>query len=69
MPVSPSELPFAFGVGFPELIVIAVIFVLLFGASRLPKIARGIGQSVVEFKKGIKEGEEDPDKKKIDDKS
>jgi TatA/E family protein of Tat protein translocase len=39
-----------------ELIVILVILMLLFGATRLPKLARSIGQSATEFKTGLKEG-------------
>ena len=52
---------FAFmGVGTQELLIIGVIAVLLFG-TRLPKIARSLGQSVTEFKKGVREIESDVD--------
>ncbi len=48
---------FAFiGIGTNELLIFAVIALLLFG-TRLPKIARSFGQSVTEFKKGIREAE------------
>ena len=40
-----------------ELILILLVVVLLFGAKKLPELARGIGQSVKEFKKGVKEAD------------
>jgi len=43
--------------GLPELLVILVIIVLIFGANRLPQLARGLGSSVKNFKEGMKEGE------------
>lgn len=45
--------PFAFieGIGGPELMMIMFVVLLLFGANRLPELARGMGKSVREFKK------------------
>ena len=54
-----SGLAFLQNIGFPELLVILLIVLLLFGAKRLPEIARGLGKSLHEFKKGIKEIETD----------
>lgn len=44
--------------GVPELMIIFLIIIVLFGASRLPQIGKGIGEGIRNFKKGIKEGEE-----------
>ncbi len=46
----------------PELLVILVIAFLIFGAKRLPDIAKGIGKSIGEFKKSIKEVNEEENK-------
>ncbi|HSJ51469.1 MAG TPA: twin-arginine translocase TatA/TatE family subunit [Actinomycetota bacterium] len=43
----------------PEWIVVAVVLVLLFGAKKLPELARSVGKSTSEFKKGISEGAAD----------
>lgn len=43
-------------IGLPELIIILVILLLLFGATRLPKLARSIGESAGELQKGIQTG-------------
>lgn len=51
------------GLGAPELLIILVIFMLIFGAAKLPKLARSLGESSKEFKKGLAEGaaaEEEP---------
>lgn len=47
-------------IGPPEMFVIAAAVVLLFGARKLPELARSLGSSVTQFKKGLKEGEEEP---------
>lgn len=47
------------GLGMQELIIILVILLLLFGSTRLPQLAKGMGKSIREFKKGINEGESD----------
>jgi sec-independent protein translocase protein TatA len=47
-----------FGLGTQELIVILIIIVVLFGATKLPQIGSGIGQAIKNFKKSVKEGDE-----------
>jgi len=47
-----------FGLGTQELVVILIIIVVLFGATRLPQIGSGIGQAIKNFKKSVREGDE-----------
>ena len=47
------------GLGVPELLVILVIIVFLFGANRLPELATGLGKSIKNFKEASKEGDSD----------
>lgn len=42
-----------FGLGLPELVIILVILLLLFGSTKLPKLARSIGESAGELQKGF----------------
>lgn len=44
------------GIGAPEILLFLLVLLLLFGASRLPKLARSMGQAGKEFKSGLKEG-------------
>ncbi|MBF0618829.1 MAG: twin-arginine translocase TatA/TatE family subunit [Candidatus Omnitrophica bacterium] len=48
-----------FGIGMPELLVILLICLLVFGAEKLPDIGKAMGKTISEFKKAMKEGEED----------
>ncbi|MBI4844771.1 MAG: twin-arginine translocase TatA/TatE family subunit [Nitrospirae bacterium] len=47
-----------FGLGASELIIILVIVVILFGATRLPQIGKGIGEAIRDFKKALSEPKE-----------
>ena len=42
--------------GFPELVIILIIIIMIFGANRLPEIGRGIGKGIRNFKDATKEG-------------
>ena len=44
-----------FGLGFPEIILILVIVVLIFGTSRIPELGRGLGEGIRNFKKSVKD--------------
>jgi len=49
-----------FGVGVWQILIVLLVLLLLFG-TRLPSLARSLGQSIVEFKKGVKEIEDKTD--------
>jgi sec-independent protein translocase protein TatA len=50
-------------IGGQELLIIALLIFLLFGATRLPQLAKALGQSKKAFREGIEEGERDDAKK------
>jgi sec-independent protein translocase protein TatA len=57
------------GLGAPELVIILVILLVLFGGSKLPSLAKGLGQSIKEFKTASKDepvSEKPADPKKIE---
>jgi sec-independent protein translocase protein TatA len=43
-------------IGAPELLILLLVVLLIFGGTKLPKLARSMGQAQTEFKRGIKEG-------------
>ena len=56
------------GIGWQEILLFLIILLLLFGATKLPQLARALGKSLNEFKKGKEEGEvgDKPDPAKQD---
>jgi sec-independent protein translocase protein TatA len=46
--------------GFQELLIILLIVLVIFGASKLPQLGRGMGEGIRNFKKGLKNDEDDP---------
>jgi len=47
-----------FGIGMPELLILLVIVLVIFGAGRLPEIGAGLGKAIKGFKKGVSEPDE-----------
>ncbi len=47
-----------FGLGFPELILILLIVVLIFGTSRIPELGRGLGEGIRNFRKSVRNEDE-----------
>jgi sec-independent protein translocase protein TatA len=52
-----------FGLGMPELIIILIIVLVIFGANRLPQLGEGLGKAIKGFKKGISDSHEEAGKK------
>ena len=52
-------------IGWPQIVLIAVVVLLLFGGRKIPELMRGLGSGIKEFKDASKEDEEE---KKIDEK-
>jgi sec-independent protein translocase protein TatA len=51
-------------IGLPELVVILVVAVLLFGGKKIPEVAKGLGEGIKNFKNALKTEEHNPDEKK-----
>ncbi|MFL6215355.1 MAG: twin-arginine translocase TatA/TatE family subunit [Blastocatellia bacterium] len=53
------------GLGMPELLIILVIILVLFGSRRIPDLAKGLGEGIRNFKSGMRGG--DDDRREIDE--
>ncbi len=63
-----------FGIGMPELIIILIIILIIFGAGKLPQIGSGLGKGIRNFKKATQEEPEElaapkEDNEKLEDKT
>ncbi len=57
------------GLGMSELVIILLIVIVIFGASRLPQLGKGLGEGIRNFKGSLKGGEEEDSKKESEQKT
>jgi sec-independent protein translocase protein TatA len=57
------------GLGMSELVIILLIVIVIFGASRLPQLGKGLGEGIRNFKGSLKSGEEEDSKKESEQKT
>ena len=56
------------GLGFQEILIIALIVLLLFGGKKIPELMKGLGKGVKSFKDGMKEGDEEMNSREMSSK-
>ena len=62
--INSAILPLIAQIGLPGLIIILVAILLLFGGKKIPELMRGTGKGIKEFKKGLKDEDEETEKNK-----
>ena len=53
-----------FGLGLPEMLLILLILILIFGASRLPELGRGVGEGIRNFRRSLRDEPADDEKRR-----
>lgn len=56
-------------IGLAELVVLLVVILILFGPGKLPEVGKALGKAVGEFRRGLRDGLDDPDASKSDSSS
>ena len=52
------------GIGFREILILAIIIIILFGAKKIPELMRGVGSGIKEFKDAVKDEDKNPSEQK-----
>ena len=61
--MEPTGIALLWSLGFPEILMLCAVVVLLFGAKKIPELAKGLGEGIKSFKTAVKEEEKVEEKK------